>query len=486
MCLGQIDGLFRLCRFLSLSDSNLLSFYTFVLKSMNYMKLSEILRNLKIEQLTPMQEAAYEAYRSDKDLVLLSPTGSGKTLAFLLPLVQTLKADVQGVQAVVLVPSRELALQIETVFKAMNTPFKAISCYGGRPAMEEHRTMRGVNPAVIIGTPGRMNDHLKKENFNALTVTTLVIDEFDKCLEFGFHDEMSEVIGQLPSLRKRILLSATDAEEIPQFAGVGRTDEFSDAHSSQANLIKLNFLSVEPISERLNLHKVFSPEKDKLETLYRLLCTLGDHSTLVFVNYRESVERVTDYLKSKKFPCDAFHGGMEQDDRERALYKFRNGSCPVLVSTDLAARGLDIPGIDNIIHYHLPVNEEAFTHRNGRTARWEASGSSFLLLHSEEHLPDYLPEDIPTFELPEQTPKPAKSRWATLYIGKGKKDKLNKIDIVGFLYKKGGLAKEDIGQVDVKEHYAFVAIRRGKVNQLLTLIRGEKIKGMKTIIEEAK
>jgi superfamily II DNA/RNA helicase len=440
------------------------------------MELQDILRNLQIEQLTPMQDAAREAYRENKDLVLLSPTGSGKTLAFLLPLVQTLKVGVQGVQAVVLVPSRELALQIETVFKSMNTSFKAMSCYGGRPAMEEHRTMRGINPSVIIGTPGRMNDHLKKENFDARTVTTLVIDEFDKCLEFGFHDEMSEVIGQLPSLRKRVLLSATDAEEIPQFAGVG----------DGSQLVKLNFLTSEPVSERLNLQKVLSPDKDKLETLYRLLCTLGDRSTLVFVNYRESVERVAGYLQSKKFPCDAFHGGMEQADRERALYKFRNGSCPVLVSTDLAARGLDIPGIDNIVHYHLPVNEEAFTHRNGRTARWEARGSSFLLLHAEERLPDYIPEDIPVFELPEQTPKPVKSRWATLYIGKGKKDKLNKIDIVGFLYKKGGLAKEDIGQVDVKEHYAFVAIRRSKVNQLLTLIRGEKIKGIKTVIEEAK
>lgn len=442
------------------------------------MELTDILRNLKIEQLTPMQEAAHEAYRSEKDLVLLSPTGSGKTLAFLLPLVQSLKPGVAGVQAVVLVPSRELALQIETVFKAMNTPFKAMSCYGGRPAMEEHRTMRGMNPAVIIGTPGRMNDHLKKGNFEARTVTTLVIDEFDKCLEFGFHDEMSEVIGQLPSLKKRVLLSATDAEEIPEFAGVGSTDN--------SRLYKLDFLAAGPVSERLNLQCVISPDKDKLETLYRLLCTLGDHSTLVFVNYRESVERVADYLKSKKFPCDAFHGGMEQADRERALYKFRNGSCPVLVSTDLAARGLDIPGIDNVVHYHLPVNEEAFTHRNGRTARWEARGSSFLILHSEERLPGYMPEDTPVFELPEPTPKPAKSRWTTLYIGKGKKDKLNKIDIVGFLYKKGGLAKEDVGQVDVKEHYAFVAIRRSKAKQLLTLIRGEKIKGMKTIIEEAK
>ena len=149
--------------------------------------LKDILERLKIEQLNPMQEASVEAFdKGGEDLILLSPTGSGKTLAFLLPLVGSLKADVKGVQAVVLVPSRELALQIEQVFKAMGTEFKAMSCYGGRPAMEEHRTMKGMQPAVIIGTPGRMNDHLSKQNFDASTVSLLVIDEFDKCLEFGF------------------------------------------------------------------------------------------------------------------------------------------------------------------------------------------------------------------------------------------------------------------------------------------------------------
>ena len=445
------------------------------------MELSDILHNLKIQELTPMQEAAKEAYQSAKDLVLLSPTGSGKTLAFLLPLVQTLKADIQGVQALVLVPSRELALQIETVFKSMGTPFKAMSCYGGRPAMEEHRTMKGIHPTVIIGTPGRMSDHLRKENFNAATVVTLVIDEFDKCLEFGFHDEMAEVIGQLPSLKKRVLLSATDAEEIPQFAGVG-----GDTPSSGSRFMKLDFLAPEALAPRLRLHKVVSPEKDKLETLYNLLCTLGYHSTLVFCNYRESVERVVGYLKARKFPCDMFHGGMEQPDRERALYKFRNGSCHVLISTDLAARGLDIPEVGHIIHYHLPVNEEAFTHRNGRTARWDATGTSYLILHAEEKLPSYIPEEMEIVVLPENPPRPPKSVWATIYIGKGKKEKLSRIDIAGFLYKKGNLTREDVGAIDVKEHYAFVAIRRAKVKQLLNLIQGEKIKGMKTIIEEAK
>lgn len=436
--------------------------------------IENILANLKIERLNPMQEASINAWKEGKDLILLSPTGSGKTLAYLLPLVQSLKPGITGVQAIVLVPSRELALQIDQVFKSMNTPFKAVSCYGGRPAMEEHRTIKGVQPSVIIGTPGRMNDHLSKQNFDADTVTTLVIDEFDKCLEFGFQEEMATVIGQLPNLQRRFLLSATDAEEIPQFTGLDKT-------------IKLNFLNPEEqLTHRLHLYKVLSPEKDKLETLYKLLCTLGSQSTLVFCNHRESVERVGKYLQSQKFQCGIFHGGMEQDDRERSLYKFRNGSCHVLISTDLAARGLDIPEIENVIHYHLPANEDGYIHRNGRTARWEAEGNSYVILHAEETVPAYITDEPEEFILPEVTPKPSLPEYVTLYIGKGKKDKINKIDIVGFLFKKGNLNKDEIGRIDVKDHYSFAAVSRKKIKQTLNLIRNEKIKGIKTLIEEAK
>ena len=436
--------------------------------------IKNILTNLKIEQLNAMQEAAIDTWKEGKDLILLSPTGSGKTLAYLLPLLQSLKPDVKGVQAIVLVPSRELALQIDQVFKSMNTPFKAVSCYGGRPAMEEHRTIKGVQPSVVIGTPGRMNDHLSKQNIDAETVTTLVIDEFDKCLEFGFQEEMATVIGQFPLLKRRFFLSATDAEEIPQFTGLNKT-------------IKLNFLNTEEQTvQRLHLYKVLSPGKDKLETLYKLLCTLGSRSTLVFCNHRESVERVGKYLQSKKFQCGIFHGGMEQDDRERSLYKFRNGSCHVLISTDLAARGLDIPEIENVVHYHLPVNEDGYIHRNGRTARWEAEGNSYILLHQEEMLPEYLTEVPEEFLLPEVPPKPSLPEFVTLYIGKGKKDKINKIDIVGFLFKKGNLNKDEIGRIDVKDHYSFAAVSRKKIKQTLNLIQNEKIKGVKTLIEEAK
>ena len=437
--------------------------------------IQSALRNLKIEELNPMQEASLEQATGRKDVILLSPTGSGKTLAYLLPLLLTLKPNDDSVQVLILVPSRELALQIDSVFKAMGTSWKTCCCYGGHPIAEEKKSILSNHPAIIIGTPGRITDHLSKGNFNPETIETLIIDEFDKSLEFGFHDEMAEIITQLPGLKKRMLLSATDAEEIPEFTGLNRT-------------VKLDFLSddSEEQESRLKLMKVLSPSKDKIDTLYNLLCTLGSSSSIVFCNHRDAVDRVHQLLADKKLLAERFHGGMEQPDRERALYKFRNGSCAVLISTDLAARGLDIPGIENVVHYHPPVNEEAYTHRNGRTARWEASGNAYLVLHAEERVPEYISEDIETYEFPETLPKPAKPRWATLYIGKGKKDKLNKIDIVGFLYKKGGMAREDVGQVDVKEHYAFVAVRRSKMKQLLTLVRGEKIKGMKTVIEEAK
>jgi superfamily II DNA/RNA helicase len=438
--------------------------------------IAAALESLHITQLNPMQQAAIDAWHEGTDLILLSPTGTGKTLAFLLPLLTALRPDVEGVQAVVLVPSRELALQIEQVWKQMGTPLRAVSCYGGRPAMEEHRTLKGVRPALVIATPGRMNDHLGKGNIDAQSIRTLVIDEFDKCLELGFQEEMATVIAQLPRLQRRYLLSATDAKDIPLFTGLNRT-------------VKLDFLPCEeqPLADRLHIYKVMSPAKDKLETLYRLLCQLGEGQTLVFCNHRESVDRVGNYLKEKRLACGTFHGGMEQDQRERSLYRFRNGSSHVLVSTDLAARGLDIEAVTHVVHYHLPVGEEGYTHRNGRTARWEAEGNTYVILHADERIPDYLhPDELEELPLAEVTPKPAQPAFVTLYIGKGKKDKINKIDIVGFLSKKAALGRDDLGRVDVKDHYAFVAVRRTKVKQALQLIKGEKMKGQKVLIEEAR
>ena len=438
--------------------------------------IQKILNKLRITELNEMQQHAAEALLgSDGDVVLLSPTGSGKTLAYLLPLVQLVSADSDEVQALVVTPGRELALQSDTVLKDMGCGLRSMSCYGGRPTMDEHRQLKDVKPHIVFGTPGRLNDHLDKQNISPYAIRYLIIDEFDKCLEMGFQAEMQKLLKSLPGLQRRVLLSATNAEEIPQFVNMSKKGTLID------------FLSEEQqTSERVTLYEVHSPEKDKLSTLRQLLLGFGDESTIVFLNYRNAVERVSDYLKEEGFTISSFHGGLDQRQREDQLYRFSNGSANVLVATDLASRGLDIPNIQNIIHYHLPESQEGYIHRVGRTARWDATGRTFFILSAGEAIPSYVEGDVENYPLPSPLGEGSGvrlPRMATLYLGKGKKDKISKGDIVGFLCKKGGLTTDEIGRIDVKDRYAYVAIRREKLKQVLQLTQGEKIKGIKTVIE---
>uniref|UniRef100_A0AB33ITT4 DEAD/DEAH box helicase n=1 Tax=Prevotella sp. GTC17253 TaxID=3236793 RepID=A0AB33ITT4_9BACT len=435
--------------------------------------LNEIQSKLGIE-MNGMQEAAMNAIlHTNRDVLILSPTGSGKTLAYLLPLTQLLNPEVPTVQAVVIVPGRELALQSAEVLSNMGSGLKAIACYGGRTAMEEHRRIKSINPHVIFATPGRLNDHLDKTNFNVDDIKLVIIDEFDKCLEMGFQDEMSRIFSKLSHVKRHILLSATKAESIPQFIQMGRTE-------------KVDYLSTEQVPDRVIIHQVASPIKDKLDTLRQLLCDIGDDSSIIFLNYRDSVERTADYLRQQGFTISVFHGGLEQKEREDALYKFSNKSANVLVSTDLASRGLDIPDITNIIHYHLPESEEGYIHRVGRTARWDKMGRTFFILGPDEVIPAYIDGTLIDYRISETLPAPPKPQMATLYIGKGKKDKLSKGDIVGFLCKKGGLQSSEIGRIDVKDRYTYAAISNLRLRQVLKLVQGEKIKGLRTVIEEVK
>lgn len=386
--------------------------------------MKSILDKMGITPNAMQQDAMHALLRSDKDVVVLSPTGSGKTLAYLLPLTQLVDAGDDMPQAIVVTPGRELALQSATVLKDMGSGLRAMACYGGRMTMDEHRVMRQVRPQIIFGTPGRLNDHLDKGNLSAEHVKYLVIDEFDKCLEMGFQDEMSRLLQSLPHLERRILLSATEAEAIPQFVHMGRVE-------------KVDYrLDDEQVPERVHIYKVRSEQKDKLEALSKLLRSFGDESSIVFLNYRDSVERTDQFLRQEGFSTSCFHGGMEQKMREDALYKFSNGSANIFVSTDLASRGLDIPNIDNIVHYHLPESEDGYIHRVGRTARWESKGKAYFLLGPTESIPEYVDAEVEDYEIPAELPAPALPRMATLYIGKGKKDKISKGDIVGFLCKR--------------------------------------------------
>ncbi len=434
---------------------------------MNYhSKSTNILLNLGIEELNEMQLAANETILNKNETLLLSPTGSGKTLAFLYPLYQLIDPDTKGIQALILVPSRELGLQIEQVWKKMGTNYKVNICYGGHNIDTEIKNLSSP-PSVLIGTPGRIMDHIERESIDPETIKTLILDEFDKSLQLGFHEQMSFIISRLKNVNNRVLVSATNAIEIPKYTKISKPTT-------------LNFISqTEESSSLLEIKKVVSKEKDKLNTLFHLICNLNSEAGIIFCNHRDAVERISNTLNERGIVVTYYHGGMDQDERERGLIQFRNGSVPYLITTDLAARGLDIPDIKHVIHYHLPFKEEEFTHRNGRTARMKSEGTAYLIVHEDEKKMDYIDYGMPIFKLDKSSAIPKQPMFETLYISGGKKNKLNKIDIVGFLSQKGNLEKGDLGLIEVKDFISFAAVKRSKIQQLLKDIKDQKMKGKK-------
>ncbi|WP_396193433.1 DEAD/DEAH box helicase [Flavobacterium sp.] len=433
---------------------------------------NNLLLNLGIESLNEMQEMAQDAILNDANVLLLSPTGSGKTLAFLLPIFKMLQPEINTVQCLILVPSRELGLQIEQVWKKMGTDYKVNVCYGGHSIDTEIKNLSNP-PAVLIGTPGRIADHIDRETFKLDTIETLVLDEFDKSLQLGFHEQMSFIISRLSKLNKRVLVSATSDIEIPKYTRV-------------VNPTVLDFIPTEEENSNLELKMVVSKEKDKINSLFNLICSLKSEAAIIFCNHRDAAERISDTLNEKGIYATYYHGGMDQDERERALIQFRNGSVSYLITTDLAARGLDIPEMKHVIHYHLPLKEDEFTHRNGRTARMLASGTAYIVAHESEKKMDYLDYGMAVLNVENATTLPKPPQFQTIYISGGKKNKLNKIDIVGFFSQKGKLEKGDLGLIEVKDFISFAAVKSKKVKELLGNIRDEKMKGKKFKIEVAR
>lgn len=435
--------------------------------------INKILENLKIAALNEMQIASLEASKKRGDVVILSPTGSGKTLGFLLPILAQMDPEDTCIQTLVIAPSRELVIQIEQVFRSMGTGFKVNASYGGHLVKTEINNLK-TPPAILIGTPGRIADHISRGRIDTDLISTLVLDEFDKSLEFGFKEEMSYIIGQMKNVKKRYLTSATAMDEIPDFTRMNEPITLNYLTNNDASPIQLQIKTVTAIG------------KDKLNVLFRLLCKLGDESTLVFCNHREAVERTSELLTAEGIRHGIFHGKMEQEDRERSLIKFRNGSVRVLVTTDLASRGLDIADVRNIVHYQLPTTENIFIHRNGRTARMNAEGTAWLVLAEDDYAPKFITEPIENEELDENYPLPKQPFWTTIYIGSGKKDKINKTDIVGLLMKKGNLLKEDVGLIEVQDFTSFVAVNKEKAAGLIRLVENEKIKKKKVKIAIAR
>ena len=398
----------------------------------------DALRRLDIDALNTMQMAALAHCRANSSMVLLSPTGTGKTLAFLLPLLERLDPRRSGVQAVIVLPSRELARQVFEVWRAMATPFQMTALYGGRPLEQEVASLGGASTSVIVGTPGRLLDHLNRSSFAVDKCTHLVIDEFDKCLEMGFRDEMSKLIDKLPAVTSRFLLSATDADEIPQFAGTADVEKLDYRGGGEQPAVRTSFYTI-----------TTTPDK-RLEKLFSLLCSFGGEPAIVFCNFRETVDEVYRYLTKNSLHCVAYNGAMEQKARELALYRFTSGCSNILVSTDLAARGLDIKDVKHVVHYQRALSADIFTHRNGRTARWEADGSVYMIAFENKELPDFVPDGLEEYNLPKRNTLPPAPEWTVLYVGKGKRDKLSRGDLAGFFIKKGGLKPDEAQKTESK------------------------------------
>ena len=424
---------------------------------------------LGIERLNDMQTKMMASATEPRDIILLSPTGSGKTLAFTLPVMKMLRPSTGRVQCVVVAPSRELVVQIAGVMREVGHGFRVVALYGGHKVEDEVNSLK-VTPDIVVATPGRLLDHAVRRNIDLLPTRILVLDEFDKSLELGFEEEMGKLVRRMKNVSRYILTSATSADIMPDFLRLDNpvTFDYLDSNSS--------------LRQRMSVHRVDSDGKDKLDTLLTLLHNISDgpepEKTIVFVNSRESAERVAAFLKKSGVGCVLYHGALEQRDRETAVALFNNGSCPILVATDLAARGLDIEKVRGVVHYHQPATPEAYTLRNGRTARVEERGDIYLLIGPDEEVKEFVGFDD-TFPLDREKRGNLRSRFMTLYVSGGKREKVSKGDILGFLVKEGGLEASSIGKISVYDHYSLVAVESSRVVSLLENIEGKKLKGEK-------
>jgi superfamily II DNA/RNA helicase len=436
--------------------------------------LTAIKDHLGIDRLNEIQQRVIETSSQKGDMIIYSPTGSGKTIAFIIPILKAMKDKSERLQTVIIAPSRELVTQIYGIVKSIAIGFKVTCCYGGHSVQDEKQSL-SVAPSIIVATPGRLLDHIQRGNIDVYDARYLVLDEFDKSLELGFTDEMKKILHHIPNLSRRFLTSATTIHDMPDYVHL--------FHPITVNLLDTDS---SPVS-RMKIWSVESPSRDKLATLRDLLLTLPEGKSIVFANYRESVERIYNYLVEHNISAGIYHGALEQIEREKAVALFNNGSYDVMVTTDLGSRGLDIDNVQNIIHYHLPISEEVFTHRNGRTARVNNTGDVFVILAPEEQKPDYINVDE-NFEFPENIEKKAiEPAMTTLFFMAGKKEKISRGDIMGFIANNGGnISADEIGRIEIMDHYSLVAIKKEKAMNVLDEISKKKIKGQKVRVSIAR
>jgi superfamily II DNA/RNA helicase len=423
------------------------------------MTASSIFSQTGLESPTPMQESYWKT--TSPYSILLANTGSGKTLAFCVKLEMELLKKETNDTAIILCPTRELAVQVSKNYASLKTGRKTVLCYGGHSFKNEELQLTE-KPEIIIGTPGRVLDHLSRGTIRIKSISHVIVDEYDKTLEMGFLNEITQIYSYLLPLESIQLVSATEIESLPDFI---KPFPFETVNFIAEEKPNLSYFSVESIG------------KDKLVALVSFLSTRNFGSILIFCTHREAANRLSQHLVEYGKSNVVFHGGMEQIERERALVKFRNGSENCLVCSDLAARGIDIPEIEAVFHYQFPHTLQDFTHRNGRTARMKKDGEVYLFHSQEEPLPEYVSSlSISKLKVEEKYVDFKPTEWSTIYLSVGRKQKIRKMDIVGFFLKETQIENSELGQIDVHDTYSYVAVKKSKLKYIKSLFPKVKIK----------
>ena len=435
--------------------------------------LLDTLSQLHYETMTPIQESAIPVLVEGNDLIAQAKTGSGKTAAFGIPLILAVDTKKRNPQALVLCPTRELADQVAKELRRLaryKENLKILTLCGGTPMRPQIASLeRGAH--ILIGTPGRVQDHLSRETIYLKDIHSLVLDEADRMLDMGFYDEIKKIISNLPGKRQGMLFSATYPANIKKL--------------SREILNNPTMIKVDAEHSDLVIHQVGleAAEQGKKDTLLKMLKSYKPETAIIFCNTKAETVSLTDFLRDKHFTALDLQGDLDQRERNETLLKFANGSVRIMVATDVASRGLDVKNVSMVINYDLPHDPEVYTHRVGRTARAGAEGLAISLYLPRQK--EKLLEMAPAIEI--LSPESLRidknfileSNKATLCIDGGKKNKLRPGDILGALSKEIGVPGDHIGKIDIFDFHAYVAIDKKSIRKAFEGLKKGKIKGRK-------
>lgn len=435
--------------------------------------LTTLQNTFGITSLTLLQEQAYQLILAGNNVQIISHTGSGKTLAFLLPVTTGLES---GNKAVIIGPSRELIQQIAGISRKLTSKCHAIfSCHGGTDTHAEEERLKSMDPDLTLATPGRLIDHLHRHPEKFKNTGIMVIDEFDKCLSFGFEEELHQLFQALRP-RQIILTSATSSETLPPWLPQHFIEITADKEGATS-------------PDVIPMFAFYQTPDQQVDLLLRALAHFNFAKCLIFVNHHDKVGDVVQQLTRAGLCALPYHGDLPQERRERAVFELHNHCCHVLVCTDLAARGLDIPDLELVIEYDPALTSTIYTHRKGRTGRWKRQGVCLTLVHSCNP-PSYIENGKDLTEILTATPIPRSipaTPYVAYYIGKGKKHKIGKTDVVGALCKQLHFNAAEIGCITLFSEHVIVAIRSDSVIlHALPKKVALRIKNTRTLLQKAR